>query len=619
MPETPLRPQGSHYSSIQPSDSNSDSEESSLTLNGNGNKQKQQRKPLRKSREPGLYDPARRGSFDEEDGDPLSLQVPPRTEEKPVTWTSLPHKGQLLVLCLARLSEPLVQSSLRSYVFYQLKSFDKSLPDATIAYQAGIIQGAFAAAQLCTAMLWGRMSDDRGRKSVILFGLSGAMMSCIGFGFSSTFTQALVFRSLGGALNGNVGVMRTMISEIIREKKFQSRAFLLLPMVANVGVIIGPMLGGLTSDPVAAYPGLFGGIKWLETFPYSPPNILSAIFLAFASLAVWLGLEETHDAFIHRKDFGVTLSRKVAAAFRKIRGARQNDQNNGYLAVDDQDPNTPVVELSATAAKSSKRVGIQYPNKLPFRRIFTYNVVTTLISHALLALSMGTFQSIFYTFLSTPVYDPADFPADYHPHPPLTFTGGVGLPPRSIGFAMAILGTIGIIMQLFLYPIINNRFGTVLSWRMFLYCFPVVYTLVPFLAIIPSTTPAPSPKTGVSFWAALTALIFIFVIGRTFAAPAAQILVNNCCPHPTVLGTVHGMGQSASAAARTVGPALGGWVYGVGLEKGVVGATFWALAGVAGLSCFASNFVKDGDGHEIRLEGDDEAEAEAEVANRGFR
>jgi len=45
------------------------------------------------------------------------------------------------------------------------------------------------------------------------------MLSCIGFGFSKSFAQAIVFRCLGGALNGNVGVMRTMISEIIREKK----------------------------------------------------------------------------------------------------------------------------------------------------------------------------------------------------------------------------------------------------------------------------------------------------------------------------------------------------------------------------------------------------------------
>lgn len=100
-----------------------------------------------------------------------------------------------------------------------LKSFDTSLPDSTIASQAGIMQGAFAAAQLCTAMLWGRFSDAHGRKKALLIGLSGTTISCLGFGFSTTFWQALLFRMIGGATNGNVGVMRTMISEIVREKK----------------------------------------------------------------------------------------------------------------------------------------------------------------------------------------------------------------------------------------------------------------------------------------------------------------------------------------------------------------------------------------------------------------
>lgn len=88
-----------------------------------------------------------------------------------------------------------------------------------IASQAGIMQGAFAGAQLCTAMLWGRWSDKGGRKRVLLVGLFGTMFSCVGFGFSRSFWQALIFRMMGGALNGNVGVMRTMISEIVREKK----------------------------------------------------------------------------------------------------------------------------------------------------------------------------------------------------------------------------------------------------------------------------------------------------------------------------------------------------------------------------------------------------------------
>lgn len=169
---------------------------------------------------------------------------------KPVTWLSLPRKDQLLVLTLARLSEPLTQTSLGSYLFYQLRSFDPSLPDSTISYQAGIIHAAFPGAQFLTAILWGRFADAEygGRKRAISIGLLGAMLSVVGFGFSHNFAMAVFFRCLGGVLNGNIGVMRTMISEIIKEKKYQSRAFLLLPMTFNIGVIIGPILGKYHSN-----------------------------------------------------------------------------------------------------------------------------------------------------------------------------------------------------------------------------------------------------------------------------------------------------------------------------------------------------------------------------------
>lgn len=184
------------------------------------------------------------------------------------------------------------------------------------------------------------------------------------------------------------------------------------------------------------------------------------------------------------------------------------------------------------------------------------------------------------------------------------------MPPRDVGLAMSILGIIGIGMQLFIYPIANAKFGTIRSWRIFLYCFPLAYVLVPFLSIVPSKTPPPAEKDGIWVWVALCAVLFIQVTGRTFALPATTILVNNATPHPSVLGTMHGVAQSLSSAARTVGPTLGGALYGLGLKEGVVGAVFWGLSGVALVNCMASLWVREGDGHEIILEGDEEAEAE---------
>jgi len=98
-----------------------------------------------------------------------------RNETSKVTWGDLPRKDQLIAITLTRLSEPLAQTSLQSYMFYQLKWFDPNLEDAVIARQAGILQASFAAAQCLTGMMWGRIADSRyfGRKTVLLIGLSG--------------------------------------------------------------------------------------------------------------------------------------------------------------------------------------------------------------------------------------------------------------------------------------------------------------------------------------------------------------------------------------------------------------------------------------------------------------
>ncbi len=108
----------------------------------------------------------------------------------------------------------------------------------------------------------------------------------------------------------------------------------------------------------------------------------------------------------------------------------------------------------------------------------------------------------------------------------------------------------------------------------------------------------------------------IQVIGRTFALPATIILINNCAPDPSVLGTVHGLAQSVSSAARTVGPVVGGWGFGRGLERGAVGAVWWALAGMAIIGYGMSWLVREGGGEEVvreeqgnagdRVEGMDE-------------
>src|SRR5271155_85243 len=89
----------------------------------------------------------------ENDSPSTAISTVQREKAPQVTWSSLPRKGQLAILPFARLPEPFTQTSLTAYMFYQLKSFDPALPDSIIAGQGGMIQAAFPAAQLLTAVL----------------------------------------------------------------------------------------------------------------------------------------------------------------------------------------------------------------------------------------------------------------------------------------------------------------------------------------------------------------------------------------------------------------------------------------------------------------------------------
>ncbi|KAJ5108031.1 hypothetical protein N7456_004706 [Penicillium angulare] len=526
-------------------------------------------------------------------------------EEKPVTWSSLPKKGQLAILTLARLSEPLTQTSLQAYMFYQLKSFDRSLPDSTISAQAGILQGSFTAAQFLTAVWWGRLADAdwMGRKKVLMIGLFGTCVSALGFGFSRSFVTAALFRTLGGLLNSNQGVMRTMISEIIAEKKYQSRAFLLLPMCFNIGVIIGPVLGGSLAEPVKNFPGLFGpgsvlggknGVWWMEHWPYALPNLLSACFIFMSFLAIFFGLDESHEFARHRRDWGRELGKRIARAFRRHPphyDPLTRSEQDGTLYLDN---NTP---WSAPPSPVSTRSRPPRPRKRAgLRQICTRNVLLTLLAHFLLAFHTSAFNAMTFVFLPTPRAPEGTRNGFFH------FSGGLGLPSSRVGLATAIIGFIGLPLQIFLYPIIQGKLGTLTSFRAFLPLSPAAYLLMPFLVVL--------PNIPYLVWPCFTFVVSLQVISRTFVLPAAIILVNNCVTDSTILGTVHGVAQSISSAARTLGPLLGGWGLGLGLMHNMVGAVWWALAIESLLGYVVLWFIYEGKGIDKSKPDAEEEESE---------
>lgn len=118
-------------------------------------------------------------------------------------------------------------------------------------------QGIFFATEAMTVMHWSRLSDHIGRKPVILTGLFGLSLSMYCLGLSKTFWGAVLrsvgpplprllpslltmsySRSLNGALNGNIGVLKCMLAEITDSTNY-AQAYSYLPIAWSTGGTLG--------------------------------------------------------------------------------------------------------------------------------------------------------------------------------------------------------------------------------------------------------------------------------------------------------------------------------------------------------------------------------------------
>ncbi|KAF2034855.1 MFS general substrate transporter [Setomelanomma holmii] len=492
---------------------------------------------------------------------------------------SLPHKTQLFVLMLARLTDSLTAHSIHSYMFFQIRHFNPNAPVATIITQCGLLVGAKTAAHVCTGLVWGRLADSalKSRKIVLVVGLLASSVVTVGYGFSTTFPQAIAWQMLDGALNANVAMARCMTAELQPEKSHRVRAFTLLPLFANFGAVLGPLIGGFLSSANTQHSIVPG-------YPYAMPNICVAAIEAMVAIAV---LVSVTDSF--RDDQKKRSEPSFATAPADSTGLAKStveEDVNETTALLHSDP--------AVAGNHETRIGSVHPDfsTMPFKAIWTPNVLRTMFAQFVIVGHLGTFATLWALLLSLPVA------SSRIEHPLFHFSGGLGLQPHTVGFVLSAFGLAGIFLQILVYPGLQERWGTIRVWRGALYLFPIVYFIAPFCALVPLLGRNAGPRDSGLYafiqWSALLSVLILFAAGRTGVVPATSLLINECTPHASVRGTIHTTGVICSNLSKSVFPPMALAVMGYGLQNGVVGLGFWFVAILALLSIVASIQVREG-------------------------
>jgi MFS family permease len=118
-----------------------------------------------------------------------------------------------------------------------------------------ILMGAFTAAQLLSAPIWGRFSDRYGRRPALLVGLTAAGCAYVVFAFATSIWLLLLSRIVQGAGGGTVGVIQAYVADSV-EPQQRAKALGWLSAATNVGVAIGPALGSAALKFGRSGPGL---------------------------------------------------------------------------------------------------------------------------------------------------------------------------------------------------------------------------------------------------------------------------------------------------------------------------------------------------------------------------
>ncbi len=145
------------------------------------------------------------------------------------------------------------------------------------AFEVGLLVASYAACQLVSGPILGRLSDRFGRRPLLLISQTGTMGGFILMAFANSLPLLFLARVIDGTTAGNLSLAQAYVADVT-EPKDRARSFGIIGIAFGIGFLIGPAISGYLSQfglatPVFAAAGLsFSSIVATYTLlPSGPP------------------------------------------------------------------------------------------------------------------------------------------------------------------------------------------------------------------------------------------------------------------------------------------------------------------------------------------------------------
>ncbi len=150
-----------------------------------------------------------------------------------------------------------------------------SSEENSIILIGGALSVGYALLLFFSNSFWGKMSDRFGRKPILIISSLGSIAYGLVWLISDSFSLFILARFLGGLVAGNISITSAAMADMSPPEK-RTSAMALIGAVFGLGFIIGPLLGGLSTN---------WQIPSISTLAFSVPAIFS-ILLSLASTLI---------------------------------------------------------------------------------------------------------------------------------------------------------------------------------------------------------------------------------------------------------------------------------------------------------------------------------------------
>lgn len=142
------------------------------------------------------------------------------------------------------------------------------------AWTLGWLLAIYSAMQLVFAPVWGRLSDQHGRRPILVATIFGQAVSLLVLGFAPSLAWLFVGRAAAGICGANLSTAAAYIADVTSDAE-RARGMGIIGAGFGLGFIFGPAIGGLLSH-----------------WGYGTPMFVAAGFGLLSALFAWARLPE---------------------------------------------------------------------------------------------------------------------------------------------------------------------------------------------------------------------------------------------------------------------------------------------------------------------------------------